>query len=241
LLIDLKDMVELNGTSITHTIDTRGILFDIDGTLMMSTQCVEQGWIEWGQENGFDGYEILKTSHGRRTIDILKQIKPEFATEEYCGSFEQTIPQKWSHLAIPIPGVFDLLHSLPESQWGVVTSGTSQLAFGWFDHFLKIPHPKIFITAEMVELGKPNPMGYKLGAKLLDLGDNFLVFEDAPAGIRAGKDAGATVIGLATTYTADVVKQAGADIVIKDLNSVKVIGYDEGNKLLSLTFEDCIY
>lgn len=227
-------------TGVTHNFDVNGVLFDLDGTLMLSTNCVEKFWHEFGEEHGIDSHELLKTSHGRRTIDILEMWKPEMADEKTSGELEATIPVKFASYAQPVPGVQELRDALPPSQWGIVTSGTLPMASGWLKHFLKFEQPVCFITAESVKEGKPDPAGYKLGAQELGL-DNFLVFEDAPAGIKAGKDAGATVIGMATTYDAEHVKNAGADIVIPDLRSVKVNNWDPTTNTLSLTFENCIY
>lgn len=206
---------------------------------MLSTECVEMFWHDFGMQHGIDSHKLLETSHGRRTIDILSEWKPEMADEKTSGELEATIPVRWASFATPVPGVFELQKALPPTQWGIVTSGTLPMASGWLKHFLKFNPPQVFITAEDVKEGKPNPMGYKLGAERLNLKD-FLVFEDAPAGIRAGKDAGATVIGMATTYTADVVKKAGADYVIPNLHSVHVDSFNPETNELKLTLTNVL-
>jgi glycerol 3-phosphatase-1 len=232
-------------TSISQTyfppveIETDGILFDLDGTLMLSTECVEMFWHDFGVNHNIDSHELLRTSHGRRTIDILRQWKPEMADAKTSSELEATIPVRWASFATPVPGVHQLHDALPPTQWGIVTSGTYAMASGWLKHFLHFDLPQVFVTAEDVKEGKPDPSGYKLGAKRLGL-DKFLVFEDAPAGIKAGKDAGAIVIGMATTYTPDIVKAAGADYVIRDLHSVQVNGFDPQTKKLSLTLVDVV-
>lgn len=61
---------------------------------------------------------------------------------------------------------------------------------------------------------------------------SLLVLEDSPAGIRAGKAAGCKVVAVVTTHTIEQVVEAGADWVVKDLESVKVVGKtDEGVEL----------
>ena len=54
----------------------------------------------------------------------------------------------------------------------------------------------------------------------------FLVIEDSPAGVRAGKAAGCAVLGLATTHGIERIKGAGADWLVRDLRSAKLLGYD---------------
>ena len=125
-----------------------------------------------------------------------------------------------------IPGARSLCASLSDPSlpapipWAIVTSGTSPLVSGWL-RILDLPKPHHLISAEMVEHGKPSPEGYLLGARELNLDPkNLLVLEDSPAGIKAGKDAGCRVLGIASTHTAAQVMAAGADWVVDDLRSV---------------------
>lgn len=228
--------------STPKTIDlkTTGCLFDLDGTLMMSTRSVEQFWHDWAPTQGIDPNEVLKESHGVRTVDVLKKFKPEYGNDEDAGNLEAEIPKKYKHLAKPVEGVKEFLASLPADRWAIVTSGTYKMAVQWVEDFLQIKKPEVFLAAEHVPKGKPDPLPYLMGAEKLGLGD-FLVFEDAPAGITAGKRAGARVIGMATTYDADFVKKAGADIVIKDLTHIKLKSWNPETKELVLTITDPIY
>ena len=57
-----------------------------------------------------------------------------------------------------------------------------------------LPVPDVFVTAEDVTQGKPDPQGFRLAAERLSVAtEDCLVFEDAPAGVAAGKAAGAAV------------------------------------------------
>ncbi len=59
------------------------------------------------------------------------------------------------------------------------------------------------VTAEDVKLGKPHPDVFlKAAAKLGRAPGNCVVFEDAFAGIEAGRAGGMKVVGVATTHTA---------------------------------------
>jgi glycerol-1-phosphatase len=143
------------------------------------------------------------------------------------------IPREYGHDAVEIPGARKLLQSLDDvnAPWAVVTSGTKPLVGGWVD-VLKLAHPKTIVTAEDVENGKPDPACYLLGRQRLRLPETsiMVVFEDAPSGVRAGKAAGFQVVGLATTHTAEQVKDAGADWIVKDLSSVSLKSF-EGSKI----------
>ena len=84
-----------------------------------------------------------------------------------------------------MPGAIELVRSIPEGRWGVVTSGTRHLASARLK-LAGIPVPKVMVTADDVVNGKPHPEPYLKGAELLGVNPaECLVIEDAPAGIRA--------------------------------------------------------
>lgn len=145
---------------------------------------------------------------------------------------EGLLPKLYSSDATEIPGARSLLTSLINNSgpWAIVTSGTEPLVTGWLS-VLNLAIPEHLITAESVEEGKPHPACYRLGRERLGLQDDdkeILVFEDAPAGIKAGKAAGCKVIGLVTSHTLEQVVQAGPDWVLKDLESIQVVDVKDG-------------
>ncbi|EXL42104.1 hypothetical protein FOCG_15456 [Fusarium oxysporum f. sp. radicis-lycopersici 26381] len=91
------------------------------------------------------------------------------------------------------------------------------------------------VTAESAKVGKPDPTCYFLGHKSLGSdghdGKTMLVIEERLAGIRAGKVVGFKVLGLVTSHTYEQVKSAGPDWIVKDLESVKILGKN-GDKVL---------
>jgi glycerol-1-phosphatase len=90
---------------------------------------------------------------------------------------------------------------------------------------LKIPKPPVLITADMVETGKPSPEGYLLGRECLGVSQSkqkVIVVEDAAAGVRAGKAAGATVIGVLETHSREALETSGADYIVNGLHEVRI-------------------
>ncbi|KAK4212506.1 HAD-like protein [Rhypophila decipiens] len=204
-----------------------GLLFDMDGTIIDSTAAVEKHWGAIGKEIGVSPEVILETSHGRRSIDILRILAPEKATWEYVQDMEGRLPRLYGDDAVEIPGARSLLLDLisKAAPWAIVTSGTVPLVTGWLG-VLDLPHPAHLITAESVENGKPDPACYKLGRSRLSLTSpdkRVVVFEDSPAGIRSGKEAGCKVIGLVTSHTVEQVLSAEPDWVVRDLSSVRLV------------------
>lgn len=62
-----------------------------------------------------------------------------------------------------------------------------------------------------------------------------LVVEDAPSGIRAGRAAGCKVLGLSTTHGVEQVAEAGADWIVQDLRSVKILDCADGTITLEIS------
>jgi beta-phosphoglucomutase-like phosphatase (HAD superfamily) len=88
---------------------------------------------------------------------------------------------------------------------------------------LNIPIPEVFITADVVKTGKPSPEGYLLGRERLNVSrttEAVVVFEDAVAGVKAGKAAGAIVIAVLETHSREELAAAGADYVLDGLLQV---------------------
>ncbi|KAK2028826.1 haloacid dehalogenase-like hydrolase [Colletotrichum zoysiae] len=229
-------------TAPTQRITFDGFLFDMDGTIIDSTEAVEKHWHTVGNEIGVAPEVILETSHGRRSIDILKILAPEKANWEYVCEMEGRLPKLYGEDAIEIPGARALLDALikEDAPWAIVTSGTEPLVGGWLG-VLKLPQPEHLVTAESVENGKPDPTCYLMGREKLGLQDGskqILVLEDSPAGIRAGKAAGCKVLGLVTSHTVEQVASAEPDWIVRDLDSVRVVEKRDG--VVTLEFSNAL-
>lgn len=220
----------------TQELTFDGFLFDMDGTIIDSTEAVVKHWESIGNDIGVDPEVILETSHGRRSIDVLKILAPEKANWEFVQHMEGLLPKNYGHIAVEIPGARTMLDDIIalSGRWAIVTSGTVPLVTGWLKaRSLPQPNADHLITAESVKNGKPDPACYRLGRSRLGLDDEaaqVLVLEDSPAGIRAGKDAGCKVLGLVTSHTIEQVVAADPDWVVRDLESVKVVR-SEGGKV----------
>lgn len=229
-------------------------LFDCDGTLVNSTGAISEFWRDFGKTRPHvDPEEIIRTSHGCRTFDVIAKWSPEDAIEEQVTAWEGAIPDTFGHYAKPIPGSVELVKSFDKlskeatengkQRWAVVTSGTLPLATKWLK-LLSIERPDCFITAEKVTKGKPHPQGYQAARDTLGYHDahyKVVVFEDAPAGITAGKGAGAMVVGICSTYDPEKVRKSGANIVVKDLSSFRIDSYNKETDEFKVVVDDYFY
>ncbi|WP_122466404.1 HAD-IA family hydrolase [Pseudomonas viridiflava] len=169
-------------------------LFDMDGTLLNSVIAAERVWAKWAQKHGLDVNRFLPTIHGVRSIDtVRKQNIPGIDVQQEADAISQAEIEDVEGVAA-IEGVADFLASLPADRWAVVTSAPLALAQARMKA-AGLTLPDVVITAEDVTQGKPAPDGFLLAAQRLGVEPaQCLVFEDAPAGIAAGKAAGARVV-----------------------------------------------
>lgn len=207
----------------------RGILFDVDGTLVDSTAAVERSWRAWAREYHVDADEVLRVCHGRRTEDVVPQF---VSPQQRAAAVARELALELADVdgVVALPGSRRVLDALPLGRWAAVTSGerslmTARLATA------QLHVPQTLISAEDVSTGKPSPEGYLKAAAALGLEAwQCLVVEDTPAGVSAGRAAGARVLAVMTTHEA--VELATADVVVTDLSCVSVEVTDRGVAVL---------
>jgi beta-phosphoglucomutase-like phosphatase (HAD superfamily) len=101
-----------------------------------------------------------------------------------------------------LPGANKVVRGLPKDAWAVVTSGSLAVASARIGA-AGLPVPDVLITADDVDRGKPEPDGYLAAARAVGVPPGrCLVVEDTPAGLAAGRAAGALTLGLLTTHDA---------------------------------------
>ena len=138
---------------------------------------------------------------------------------------------------VPLPGALHLISTLPPQRWTIATSGTRDLATARI-RAAGLPTPAKIITASDITKGKPNPEPYLKAAALLSvLARECVVLEDAPAGVRAGKAAGARVVALRTTATDAELRAAGADFIVNFCSDIAVESFSSEGIVLMLEEE----
>jgi sugar-phosphatase len=203
----------------------QGILFDMDGILISSTEAAERSWTKWALMRDVDPAAMLRIMHGCRAIDTVSRLRPDLDSEAELKVVEKLEMDDVDGLKV-LPGVHELLSKLPRDRWTVVTSATIGLCRVRLNA-AGIPVPERMVTAELVTRGKPAPEPFLVGAKLLGLRpEDCVVFEDSASGVQAGRAAGCTVIG--TTFSHSIEQLEEAHFVIEDLTGLKVEASEDG-------------
>lgn len=217
-----------------NPIPCRGLLLDLDGVLVDSTPAVARVWAGWAREHGFDPEEVVRQAHGRPSISTIRELLPN---GDHAAEDREVERREIADLdgVIPLPGAMELLRVLPPERWTIVTSCTRPLA-GVRIAAAGLPLPKHLVSSTDVRKGKPDPEPYLTGARILGVdAADCVVIEDAPAGIRAGKAAGARVLALRTTTTDAELQKAGADWIVGNCADLSVQSAANGEEFLLLT------
>jgi len=176
------------------------ILLDMDGTLVDSTAVVERTWRDWAARMGLDPEPILQAAHGVPTFETVRRFAPQGV--DIHREAEALVASEVADVdgIVAVDGAPAFLAALPVDRWAVVTSASRALA----DRRMQaagIAPPPVFVTADEIAAGKPDPEGYLVAAERLGVkAADCLVVEDSPAGIRAGEAAGAAVLVITATH-----------------------------------------
>jgi sugar-phosphatase len=173
------------------------ILSDLDGVLVDSHASIMRAWRGWGAAHGVAGEAIESVQQGRPSGEVIAALAPDVdaAAEARAIDLRQARDVEG---VIALPGARELLAG--SDPVAIVTSCTIPLATARL-RAVGLPVPQVLVTPERLSLGKPDPEGYLLAAREVGAAPaDCVVFEDAPAGIQAGRAAGMHVVGITTTH-----------------------------------------
>ncbi|WP_051342539.1 HAD-IA family hydrolase [Pseudonocardia spinosispora] len=192
----------------------RAVLLDMDGTLVDSDAAVRRSWRIWAIENGADPTAVLGIAFGIPAAETVRRTFPEWDEERAVAQTRRQLARECADVAdvVATPGAHRLLTYLTERTlpWAIVTSASAELAAARLGS-ARID-PPLLITVDDVTIGKPDPQGYLTAARRLNVSTrDCLVVEDSPAGVAAGRAAGALTAGL---------KGTDADLPLTDLNQL---------------------
>ena len=197
------------------------VLLDLDGVLVDSTAGVEQAWTRFARRHDLDPDALLEDLHGRRMVDIIRRALPHLDEADLREEAErvQSHEVELGASVTPVDGAPGLVASLREDRWAIVTSGTRPVAEARL-RGAGLPRPSVFVTADDVEEGKPSPVPYRTAAAHLGVDPaRCVVVEDAPAGVAAGRAAGATTVAVSTSHTP--AELDAADHVVRTTGAIR--------------------
>ncbi len=205
------------------------VLFDMDGTLVDSTESVQRSWLHWAGEFGVPA-ERLVGWHGVPAKQIVETVVDPTRREEALARIEAIEVEDATSGIVVFDGAAEALAAVPAGRSAIVTSCTTALAWARI-RAAGLAAPGIVVTASDVAVGKPDPAPYLLGARRLGVdAARCLVVEDAPAGLASGRAAGALTLGLLTTHGP---AQIEAHAVVGTLAEVRFVPAPDGVRVVA--------
>lgn len=193
--------------AVAHLTDVEAVLFDMDGTLVVSHAAVERAWTSWALEYGVEPRAVLAIAHGSPAVRTVREVLPHLdeVAAEAAARHQHELQYDDLDDVVAAPGALALLAVVEDRgvPWAVVTSADRRLAAARLG--AAGIAPLVLVTVEDVSAGKPDPEGYLAAARLVGADPTrCVVVEDAAVGVEAGRRSGAITVGIGV-HDADVV------------------------------------
>lgn len=173
----------------------KAVLSDLDGVLVDSHGSIERAWRAWCARRGVAFAPLWAAHPGRPSADVVAQFAPRLDVAAEAAWIDGAQADD-TRGVVALPGARDLFARA--ERLAVVTSCTDRLARSRLAAAGLQP-PGVLVTSDLLARGKPDPEGYLRAARELGAEPaGCVVLEDAPAGVAAGRAAGAYVVGIGT-------------------------------------------
>lgn len=200
----------------TKTLQPVAALFDFDGVVVDTESQYSKFWEKQGKLYHPDMPDFATCVKGTTLMQIfdlyfngMKNVQEQIRKE--LTRFEQQMKFPY------IEGIIDFLIELRQNnvQLAVVTSSDRikmESAFSALPELHQL-FDQILMAEDFVR-SKPFPDCYLLGSKIFQTPpSNCFVFEDSFNGLKAGNEAGMTVIGLSTTNPPEKIKPLASTVI----------------------------
>lgn len=211
--------------------DTRGVIWDMDGTLIDSAQFHFESWRELLAPEGVDlDYPAFLLGFGRRNDEWLRDLLGTEIALSQIRRIGDAKEERYREMLreqglVVLPGVRETLERLQDDGWrnAVATSAPVQN----LEIILEVTGLKKrmdgWAGSEDVSAGKPAPDVFLAAAERIGVAPHrAIVVEDAAAGVLGAHRAGMTAIGVGPHHA-----ELGADRSVESLVNLPVETFGE--------------
>ena len=210
--------------------ETKAVIFDMDGVIFDSERAVYQGWLELAEKYHIKDIEtIYMKTIGVNSV-VTRQIfmdyyGEDFTYDKYKEEQAKNYHAKYDNGRLPMkPGIRELLISLKEKgyQIAIASSTRTKLVEKQIEDAGLREYFDVIVGGDMVEESKPEPDIFLKAAQLLNVQpEKVYVIEDSYNGIRAAFTGGMIPIMVPDMLEPDDEMKEKAQYIFKDLYGVK--------------------
>lgn len=179
-------------------------LFDLDGLLINSEELYFEANKIYFSQFDFDFTEAIhKEGTGKKFAEWIKTvIDLDIDGQTLLGERNKIFYKLAKSRLHLLTGAKDVLrYTKSQGKVALVTSSNKDYVEFVFNHTGIADYFDIVITGDQVTKGKPNPEGYLAAASQLGVSPaTCVVFEDAPNGVVAGKNARMKVVAVPSPF-----------------------------------------
>ena len=211
--------------------ELKGLLFDMDGTLVDNLAYHFAAFAEYAKREGFDLLEPVTLKHnGMHSNQIFPMVLGEAKVAEYGidrlnREKEEVYRDMYRGKVEPIKGIIELLQAAKAAgiKCAIGSSGCRENVQFIIEGLGIENLIDASISGSDVTHGKPHPEIFTKAHEALGLrAEECIVVEDAVNGIMAGVAAGCKCLGITTTASAETLNAAGAAMSVADFTTITI-------------------
>ena len=219
--------------------ELKGLLFDMDGTLVDNLAYHFTAFDAYAQREGFTLLEPVSLKiNGMHSNDIFPmllgdEVVAEYGLDRLNREKEEVYREMYRPNIEPIVGMLEFLQAAKAAgvKCAIGSSGCRENVQMIIEGLGIADLIDASISGSDVTHGKPHPEIFTKAHEALGLkAEECIVVEDAVNGILAGVAAGCKCVAITTTATAEVLSEAGASLCFENYSTVTI---NDLNNLLS--------
>lgn len=211
--------------------ELKGLLFDMDGTLVDNLAYHFKAFDAYAQREGFTLLEPVSLKiNGMHSNDIFPlllgdEVVAEYGLDRLNREKEEVYREMYRPNIEPIVGIMEFLKAAKAAgvKCAIGSSGCRENVQMIIDGLGLDGLIDASISGSDVTHGKPHPEIFTKAHEALGLkAEECVVVEDAVNGVVAGIAAGCKCIAVTTTASAEVLTEAGASLCVADYSTVTI-------------------